>query len=43
MDLTYRKAEKNDLPRIIEIIHDAQAALKADGIDQWQNGFPNIG
>ncbi|MEE1181762.1 MAG: hypothetical protein UHY90_05870 [Treponema sp.] len=41
MDLTYRKAEKNDLPRIIEIIHDAQAVLKADGIDQWQDGSPN--
>lgn len=34
-------AEKQNLNEIMEVIHDAQAFLKAQEIDQWQNGYPN--
>lgn len=36
-----RTAEKKDLPMIMDIIHQAQNALKELGISQWQNGYPN--
>nr|WP_318693489.1 hypothetical protein [uncultured Treponema sp.] len=41
MNITYRKAENKDLNQIMKVISDAQATLKADGVDQWQDGFPN--
>lgn len=41
MNIKYRKAEDKDLDQIMKVIRDAQATLKADGVDQWQDGFPN--
>jgi len=31
----------SDLPRVLEIIGEAQAFLAAQNINQWQNGYPN--
>lgn len=36
-----RKANLKDLKNIINIIDQAKAALKDDGVDQWQNGSPD--
>jgi len=35
------KARESDLPVIWEILQDAIARRKAEGSDQWQNGYPN--
>lgn len=37
-----RKSNLEDIPNIISIIKDAQLFLASLGIDQWQNGYPNI-
>jgi GNAT superfamily N-acetyltransferase len=37
-----RKALLDDIPKIMMIIKDAQAFLKQQGIDQWQNNYPNL-
>lgn len=37
-----RAASHNDLPEIWNIIQFAIAQRKADGSDQWQNGYPNL-
>ena len=39
--MTFRKTEAADLDGVMEIVRQAQASLKARGIDQWQNGYPN--
>ena len=39
-NLRFRKASTADLPRIAEIIRQAQAQMRAAGSDQWQNGYP---
>ena len=31
----------SDIPRIMQIIADAQSYLKSMNIDQWQDGYPN--
>lgn len=36
-----RLAERKDLPRIMEIIRQAQEYFREAGIDQWQNNYPN--
>lgn len=36
-----RKAEIKDINRIMEIIEEGRASLKASGIPQWQSGTPN--
>ena len=36
-----RAAEENDLKAIVDIVHQAQAYFKAQGIDQWQDGYPD--
>lgn len=36
-----RLANKQDLPYIMEIIHQASKRLKQQNIHQWQNGYPN--
>lgn len=38
---TIRKSEAADIPRMLEIIAEAQAAFREQGIDQWQDGYPN--
>lgn len=35
-----RKAKENDLPAIMEIIHQAQRTMKQDGFQQWTEGYP---
>ena len=39
--LQFRAAKFDDLSRIMEIIKQAQCYFKEQGIDQWQNGYPN--
>lgn len=39
-DLTFRQARPDDEERILEIIHQAQAQMRAAGSDQWQDGYP---
>ena len=39
--MNFRKAEIKDIPEIMEIIRAAQNYLKNNGIDQWQNNYPN--
>lgn len=38
---TFRKAEPSELPQIWKIIQHAIAQRKADGSQQWQDGYPN--
>lgn len=38
---TLRHSTLKDLPGILEIIAQAQAYLAAQGVDQWQDGYPN--
>lgn len=40
-NIEIRKAAEADISRIIEVIEEAQAFLKSQGHDQWQNGYPN--
>lgn len=39
--MNFRKATEEDLKSIIDIIKHAQDHLKEQGIDQWQDGYPN--
>jgi RimJ/RimL family protein N-acetyltransferase len=41
MSLQFVKATREDLDEIWEIIQDAIARRKADGSNQWQDGYPN--
>lgn len=34
-------SNSSNIPDIMDIIHDAQAYLAQQGIDQWQNGYPD--
>ena len=36
-----RKSTVKDLPTIMDIINQARIYLKQNGIDQWQNGYPD--
>lgn len=36
-----RKTNKDDVKKICEIIDQAKQYMKNNGIDQWQNGYPN--
>lgn len=36
-----RKTEEKDLDKVMEIIQQAKDYLYAQGIDQWQDGYPN--
>ena len=36
-----RLSTKDDLPQIMKIVDEAKRYLKSQGIDQWQNGYPN--
>ena len=37
-----KKAKLSDLKNIINIVDQAKESLKDDGVDQWQNGSPDI-
>ncbi len=39
--MEFRKANLEDLNGIMDIIKKAQDQFKRDGIDQWQNNYPN--
>ncbi|HHY81416.1 MAG TPA: GNAT family N-acetyltransferase [Clostridiales bacterium] len=39
--MKFRKSAISDLPGIMEIIRQAQAYMKGNGIDQWQDGYPD--
>lgn len=41
MDNRFRKATSMDIPAIWEILEMAIARRKADGSNQWQDGYPN--
>lgn len=36
-----RKSVNEDINNIMQIINEAKEALREQGIDQWQNGYPN--
>ena len=38
---TFRKAQRHEWPQIWKIIQHAIARRKADGSNQWQDGYPN--
>lgn len=40
--LQFRRAEPADAPRIMEIIREAQAQMRALGSAQWQDGYPAL-
>lgn len=37
-----RKANFKDLEKVFDIVEEAKKSLKNDGVDQWQNGTPNL-
>ena len=39
--MLFRKSEKKDVKNIMEIINEAKEYFRENGIDQWQNGYPN--
>ncbi|RBP44957.1 GNAT family N-acetyltransferase [Garciella nitratireducens] len=39
--MEFRRAKEKDIADIMKIIMQAQNYLKKQGIDQWQNGYPN--
>lgn len=41
MNHTFRKANDSEIPPIWEILKQAIARRKADGSNQWQDGYPN--
>ncbi|AGN25062.1 N-acetyltransferase GCN5 [Erysipelothrix rhusiopathiae SY1027] len=42
MTLRIRKANRDDLTKIMNIIEQAKNVFREKGIDQWQNGYPNV-
>lgn len=40
--MEFRRAVEADINHILNIIHQAQEYLKEAGIDQWQNGYPDM-
>ncbi|GAA0181491.1 GNAT family N-acetyltransferase [Clostridium sediminicola] len=40
--MEFRKAVKTDIDSIMAIIKQAQDYFKREGIDQWQNNYPNV-
>ena len=39
----FRPATSDDVPRILQIIAQAQRRMAAAGSGQWQNGYPALG
>ncbi|WP_042272339.1 GNAT family N-acetyltransferase [[Clostridium] dakarense] len=39
--MRFRKSVKKDIDSIMKIINQAQEYFKEQGVDQWQNGYPN--
>ncbi|MDR0348922.1 MAG: GNAT family N-acetyltransferase [Tannerella sp.] len=38
--MIFRPALLSDLPSMMDIVRQAQEALKQSGVNQWQNGYP---
>ncbi len=38
--IDYRRAEEADIPALLDMAAQASAFLKANGVDQWQRGYP---
>ena len=41
MNYSFRKATANEIPAIWDILQQAILRRRADGSDQWQDGYPN--
>lgn len=41
-NLSFRKADKNDIPFIWQILQQCIVRRKTDGSTQWQDGYPNL-
>lgn len=39
--MEFRKTNHKDIENVMEIIKQSQQYFKEQGIDQWQNGYPN--
>ena len=39
--MEFRKSTKADIGNIMKIIKQAQEYFRQNGIDQWQNNYPN--
>ena len=35
------KAQPADIPAIMEIVEEAKAYFRSQGVNQWQDGYPN--
>ncbi len=42
MNYQFRKAVISEIPQIWDIIHKAILRRKAEGSEQWQDGYPNL-
>ncbi len=40
-NMMFRRTKNEDIPGIMRIIRQAQEYMKNQGINQWQNGYPN--
>ncbi|MDR0795739.1 MAG: GNAT family N-acetyltransferase [Tannerella sp.] len=40
--MLFRKATSDDIPAMMAIFVQSQSSLKALGVNQWQNNYPNI-
>lgn len=40
--MEFRKSNEKDIDRVMNIVKQAQEYFKQQGIDQWQNNYPNI-
>ena len=39
----FRKTKYSEIPAVMKLINQAKSYMKEQGIDQWQNGYPNEG
>lgn len=39
--MIFRKTTEKDIDNVMKIIDEAKEYFKREGIDQWQNGYPN--
>lgn len=39
--MRFRKTTEKDIDNVMKIIDEAKEYFKREGIDQWQNGYPN--
>lgn len=42
IEMEFRKAVGTDVDDMMRIIRQAQAGLKRQGVDQWQDGYPDV-